>query len=89
MCVASLCVHAYSESSLGVTEAKRAVSLGDRSDSNAASRNDKQAGYPPYNIELLAEDKYRISMAVAGFSQEEINIEAHVCAEELDVLSNR
>lgn len=42
---------------------------------DAASRNEKQASYPPYNIELLAEDKYRITMAVAGFSKADINIE--------------
>lgn len=42
---------------------------------DAASRNEKQASYPPYNIELLAEDKYRITMAVAGFSREQIAIE--------------
>jgi molecular chaperone IbpA len=41
-----------------------------------ASRSDKQSSYPPYNIELLAEDKYRITMAVAGFSQEDIDIES-------------
>ena len=41
-----------------------------------ASRADKQSSYPPYNIELLAEDKYRITMAVAGFSQEDIDIES-------------
>ncbi|MFC6439581.1 Hsp20 family protein [Bowmanella sp. JS7-9] len=40
-----------------------------------ASRNEKQPAYPPYNIELLAEDKYRISMAVAGFAPENIEIE--------------
>lgn len=33
--------------------------------------------YPPYNIERTGEDTYRISMAVAGFSDEEISIEAH------------
>ena len=33
--------------------------------------------YPPYNIERTAEDAYRISMAVAGFSDEDIAIEAH------------
>lgn len=33
--------------------------------------------YPPYNIERTAEDAYRISMAVAGFAQEDISIEAH------------
>lgn len=42
---------------------------------DAASRNENQAGYPPYNIELMAEDKYRITMAVAGFSPEQISIE--------------
>lgn len=33
--------------------------------------------YPPYNIERTGEDAYRISMAVAGFSDSEIEIEAH------------
>jgi molecular chaperone IbpA len=33
--------------------------------------------YPPYNIERTGEDSYRISMAVAGFSDEDISIEAH------------
>ncbi len=42
---------------------------------DAASRNEKQATYPPYNIELLGEDKYRITMAVAGFASENIEIE--------------
>ncbi len=36
-----------------------------------------QTTYPPYNIERTGEDAYRISMAVAGFSDEEISIEAH------------
>lgn len=30
--------------------------------------------YPPYNIEKLGEDSYRITMAVAGFQQEDLNI---------------
>ena len=34
-----------------------------------------QNGYPPYNIELLDENLYRISMAVAGFSEDELDIE--------------
>ncbi|MDU0354838.1 Hsp20 family protein [Paraglaciecola aquimarina] len=42
---------------------------------DTASRNEKQSSYPPYNIELLAEDKYRITMAVAGFSKEEVDIQ--------------
>ena len=33
--------------------------------------------YPPYNIEKTGDDAYRISMAVAGFSDDEISIEAH------------
>jgi molecular chaperone IbpA len=32
--------------------------------------------YPPYNIERLAEDCYQISLAVAGFSPDDISITA-------------
>ena len=32
------------------------------------------AGYPPYNIEQLGDSDYRISMAVAGFTQEELEL---------------
>ena len=32
-------------------------------------------GYPPYNIEKTADDAYRISIAVAGFSGDELNVE--------------
>lgn len=40
-----------------------------------ASMLDAQpAAYPPYNIEKTAEDKYRISMAVAGFGQDDIDL---------------
>ena len=35
--------------------------------------------YPPYNIERTGEDSYRISMAVAGFSDDELSIEAQTC----------
>jgi len=41
-----------------------------------ASQAEKQSSYPPYNVELLAEDKYRITMAVAGFSEQDIDIES-------------
>jgi len=34
------------------------------------------SSYPPYNIERLSENSYRISMAVAGFSQSDLKIEA-------------
>ncbi len=36
-----------------------------------------QTTYPPYNITRTGDDAYRISMAVAGFSEDEISIEAH------------
>jgi molecular chaperone IbpA len=32
--------------------------------------------YPPYNIERLSDDRYRISLAVAGFSPDEISVTA-------------
>jgi molecular chaperone IbpA len=41
---------------------------------NASSGN--QTGYPPYNIELLDENQYRITMAVAGFSEQELDIQS-------------
>ena len=31
-------------------------------------------GYPPYNIEQSGEDRLRITLAVAGFSREELNV---------------
>jgi molecular chaperone IbpA len=33
-------------------------------------------GYPPYNIERVADDEYRITMAIAGFAPADIAIEA-------------
>jgi molecular chaperone IbpA len=33
-------------------------------------------GYPPYNIERTGENAYRISVAVAGFGQDELSIES-------------
>ncbi len=34
-----------------------------------------QPSYPPYNIEKTSEDTYRISVAVAGFSEDELSVE--------------
>ena len=34
-----------------------------------------QPGYPPYNIEKTADDAYRISLAVAGFSADDLSVE--------------
>ena len=33
------------------------------------------ATYPPYNIEKLADDAWRISVAVAGFTEDELSVE--------------
>jgi molecular chaperone IbpA len=33
------------------------------------------AGYPPYNIERLGENEYRITMAVAGFGEGELKVD--------------
>ena len=42
---------------------------------DAATRVDNSAlAYPPYNIETTGEDAYRLTMAVAGFSPEELDI---------------
>ena len=35
-----------------------------------------QPSYPPYNIEKTADDAYRISLAVAGFSADDLTVEA-------------
>ena len=44
---------------------------------DAATRVDESAlSYPPYNIEVLSEDAYRITMAVAGFGEGDIGITA-------------
>ena len=32
-------------------------------------------GFPPYNIERLGENEYRITMAVAGFANDDLNLE--------------
>ena len=42
---------------------------------NEAQRSEAAPSYPPYNIELVAEDKYRITMALAGFDRSELEIE--------------
>ena len=33
-------------------------------------------GYPPYNVEVSGENDYRVTMAVAGFSEKDLSIEA-------------
>jgi len=57
-------------SSIGFDRLARLVDSATRVDNNAVA-------YPPYNIEKTGEDAYRLTMAVAGFSQDEIDIIVH------------
>lgn len=41
---------------------------------SALSTDSVAAGYPPYNIEMLDENRYDISLAVAGFIRDELEI---------------
>ena len=49
--------------------------LADLMDRVMADNNVSQNTYPPYNIEKTAEDGWRISIAVAGFTDDELNVE--------------
>lgn len=52
---------------------------------DAALSADRQAaGYPPYDIELVGENKYAITLAVAGFQENEVDVQV-----ELGVLTVR
>ncbi|HYE46479.1 MAG TPA: Hsp20 family protein [Caulobacter sp.] len=42
---------------------------------DAAAAQDGQAGYPPYNIERVGDDAYRVEIAVAGFRPDELTVE--------------
>ena len=42
-----------------------------------SARIDASEGYPPFDIERESEDSYRITLAVAGFRPDEIEIVAH------------
>lgn len=44
---------------------------------NLSRGDSNQPSYPPYNIELTGEDKYRITMAIAGFAREDLDIEVN------------
>jgi molecular chaperone IbpA len=41
---------------------------------DSATRSDVATTYPPYNIEKTGEDSYRLTMAVAGFGQDDLDI---------------
>jgi molecular chaperone IbpA len=57
-------------STIGFDRLARLVDTANRVDSTAQS-------YPPYDIETTGEDAYRLTMAVAGFSREELDITVH------------
>ena len=57
-------------STIGFDRLARMVDTATRVDNSALS-------YPPYNIEKTGEDAYRLTMAVAGFAREEIDITVH------------
>lgn len=40
-----------------------------------AARLDSAPGYPPFNIEQTSDDSFRIELAVAGFAEDDLNIE--------------
>ncbi len=42
---------------------------------DSASRMDGTQGYPPYNIERVADDAFAIEIAAAGFSEDDLEIE--------------
>ena len=42
---------------------------------DAAAASGESTGYPPYNIETVGDNAYRIEIAVAGFKPEELNLE--------------
>ena len=44
---------------------------------DSASRLDGTQGYPPYNIERVADDAFAIEIAVAGFSEDDLEIETN------------
>ena len=43
----------------------------------ASQQADANKSYPPYNVVQIGEDAYRIDLAVAGFSEDDIDIESH------------
>jgi molecular chaperone IbpA len=41
---------------------------------DSALSSEQSAPYPPYNIEKLSDDDYRVTMAVAGFAPDELTV---------------
>src|SRR5437763_852522 len=57
-------------SSIGFDRLARMVDAATRVDNTALS-------YPPYNIEKTGDDAYRLTMAVAGFGRDELDLTVH------------
>ena len=53
--------------SVGFERMQRLLDASTRMESSAPS-------YPPYNIEQMGEDTYRISLAVAGFNEQDLDV---------------
>jgi len=43
----------------------------------ATQAQNTNSSYPPYNVAQISEDEYRIELAVAGFSDADLEIESH------------
>ena len=41
-----------------------------------SARSDQTDNYPPFDLERISDDRYRITLAVAGFKRDEIDITA-------------
>jgi len=41
----------------------------------SAMRNETGSGYPPYNVEKHADDRYRIVVAAAGFHEDDLELQ--------------
>jgi molecular chaperone IbpA len=58
------------------------------------NKNESQSTYPPYNIELTGTDQYKITMALAGFKEDELRIQSEqqtlsVIGEKEDIPANK
>ncbi|AOV95487.1 heat-shock protein IbpA [Edwardsiella hoshinae] len=42
-----------------------------------SGQNNSNGGYPPYNVERVDDNRYRIAIAVAGFAEQDLEITAH------------
>lgn len=54
---------------------RSAIGFDRLTDALESARHTDSNGYPPYNIELTGDDQYRITLAVAGFASDELDIE--------------